>query len=159
MNAADILKYGNATFLKSLEDLPEADSLTPGACGWWSVRDIVAHLASYEQMLLEVLSGFLGGGPTPYLDRMAADYAGFNDKEVEARQGLSIQTALDEYRAAHAQAAGLVARIPVESFRQPGTLPWYGLEYALDDYLVYAFYGHKREHSAQVAVFRDHLKR
>jgi proline iminopeptidase len=29
------------------------------------------------------------------------------------------------------------------------------LEYALDDFIVYNYYGHKREHSAQIAVFRD----
>jgi len=46
-----------------------------------------------------------------------------------------------------------------DAMRQAGTLPWYGLEYALDDFLVYAFYGHKREHSAQIAAFRDRLER
>lgn len=159
MNASDILKYGNATLLKSLEGLPEADWNTPGACGYWSVRDIVAHLASYEQVLLEVLTSFLGGGPAPYLERMGADDAGFNDKEVDARKGLSVQATLGEYSAAHARSMALVVRIPPETLRQAGTLPWYGLEYALDDYIVYAFYGHKREHSAQVAVFRDGIKR
>ena len=29
--------------------------------------------------------------------------------------------------------------------------------YALDDVLVYMYYGHKREHSAQIAAFRDRL--
>jgi hypothetical protein len=29
------------------------------------------------------------------------------------------------------------------------------MEYALDDVLIYMYYGHKREHSAQIAVFRD----
>ncbi len=40
-----------------------------------------------------------------------------------------------------------------------GTLPWYGMEYALDDFIVYTFYGHKREHSAQIAAFGDLLRR
>ncbi len=30
---------------------------------------------------------------------------------------------------------------------------------ALDDFLVYAYYGHKREHSAQIAAFRDRQDR
>jgi hypothetical protein len=90
---------------------------------------------------------------------MAADYAGFNDKEVEVRQGLSSQETLAEYEAAHARNLTLIAQIPVETLRQAGTIPWYGLEYAVDDYIVYAFYGHKREHGAQIAVFRDGIKR
>ena len=41
--------------------------------------------------------------------------------------------------------------------REVGTLPWDGEDYALDDFLVYGYYGHKREHSAQIAAFRDRL--
>jgi hypothetical protein len=50
-----------------------------------------------------------------------------------------------------------LANIPAEKIREAGTMPWYGNEYALDDYLVYSFYGHKREHCAQIAVFRDQI--
>lgn len=159
MNATDILKYGDATFHQSFKDLPEADWNTPGACGYWSVRDIVAHLASYEHMLNEVLTSFLGGGPTPTLKRMGEDFVGFNDKEVADRKGLSVQETVAEYEATYARSAKLITQIPPETLRQVGTIPWYGAEYAVDDYLVYAFYGHKREHSAQIAAFRDTLKR
>jgi DNA-binding transcriptional LysR family regulator len=51
-----------------------------------------------------------------------------------------------------------VAQLPPETLRQTGTLSWYGAVYALDDFLVYAYYGHEREHSAQIAAFRDHLR-
>jgi hypothetical protein len=52
----------------------------------------------------------------------------------------------------------LVQRIDAETLRRPGTLPWYGDAYALDDYIVYQYYGHKREHTAQINVFKDALK-
>ncbi len=55
------------------------------------------------------------------------------------------------------QAMSLIVQIPVETLRQAGTLPWYGMDYSLDDVLVYMYYGHKREHSAQIAAFRDRL--
>lgn len=157
MNASDILKYGDRTMLGGLRDLPDAWWDVPGACGYWSIKDIIAHLTSYEQVLVEVLGGFTGAtGPTPYLDA----YRGpdFNDAQVEARRSLTVQALLDEYAAAYAQVMALVARIPAETLRQPGTLPWYGAEYALDDFLVYAYYGHKREHTAQIAAMRDRLK-
>ena len=43
--------------------------------------------------------------------------------------------------------------------REAGTLLWYGAEYDLEDYIAYTFYGHKREHMAQVNVFLDTVKR
>jgi hypothetical protein len=159
MNAVDILKYGQKTVLQTLEGFPEAGLETPGACGTWSVKDIIAHLASYEEVLVDVLSTFIGKHLTPYLDKFTEPGGQFNDTEVGLRKGRSMREVLDEFNDAHAQVMSLAAQIRPETFRHNGTLPWYGMDYALDDFLVYTFYGHKREHSAQIAAFRDLLKR
>ena len=157
MNASDILMYGHGTVLQTIEGLPESAWETPGACGVWSIKDIIGHLASYEHVMVDVLSAFVGGGPTPYLNKYTDPGGQFNDSEVELRKGKAVREVLGEYNDTHEQVRSLAARIPVETFRQTGTLPWYGMEYALDDFIVYTQYGHKREHSAQIAAFRDHL--
>ena len=160
MNAIDVLKYGHKTVLDTLDGLPQTDWETPGVCGIWSVKEIIAHLASYEHMLVEVLTIFLDGGPMPYLEKMGAvGPLQFNDDEVALRKDKTVTEVLAEYNDTHAQTMGLAARIPAETYRQNGTLPWYGPEYDLDDFITYTFYGHKREHSAQIAVFRDQLAR
>lgn len=156
MNATDILKYGQLTVLQTIEGFPESAWETPGACGVWSVKDIIAHLASYERVLVDVLSTFVSGGSTPYLNKFTDPNSNFNDTEVAARKEKTFSEVLGEFNDTHAQVMSLAARIPVETFRQSGTLPWYGMEYALDDFIVYTQYGHKREHSAQIAAFRDH---
>ncbi len=120
------------------------------------MKDIVAHLTSYERILEDILGSLLDTGSTPCLDRMRAGDA-FNDAEVEARRPASVREILDEFAVAHARTMELIVRIPEERRRQPGTLPWYGTEYALDDVIVYMYYGHKREHSSQIAAFRDRL--
>ncbi|MBE7468879.1 MAG: hypothetical protein DPW09_07300 [Anaerolineae bacterium] len=159
MNAVDVLKYGQQTALNTLKAFPEAEWNRPGACGIWSVKDIIAHLASYEHMLVEVLGGFLEGGPTPTLEKMGAGLEQFNAEEVSARRDQSMAEVLAEFNEVHAQTMTLAARIPADTYRQNGTLPWYGSEYDLDDFIVYTFYGHKREHSAQIAAFSDSLAR
>ena len=161
MNAVDVLRYGHLTVLGTVDGLAGPDWETPGVCGVWSTRQIVAHLASYEVLLAEVASTLLdpGGGPTPCLDAFLAKVERFNDDEVARRTGQSAEETLAEYAAAEARVRELVAGVPEERRCDPGTLPWYGTEYALDDLLVYQYYGHKREHSAQIAVFRDRLAR
>jgi hypothetical protein len=169
MNASDVLKYGHGTVLRAIDSLAEADWATGGVCGVWSVKDIIAHLASYELVLKEVLSSFqsasgmLGASPgtaaTPMLNAFVDPGGQFNDTQVAFRSGYSPADVLAEYTSAYEQVAALAVQIPAETFRQAGTLPWYGMEYALDDFIVYAFYGHKREHCAQIAVFRDGLVR
>jgi uncharacterized damage-inducible protein DinB len=158
MNATDILKYGQLTVLQTIDGFPETAWETPGACGVWSVKDILAHLASYEEVLVDILSGFVGRHPTPSLDRFTGLGSQFNDTEVERRKARTVKEILDEFNDAHAQVMSLAAKIHPEQSRQAGTLPWYGLDYSLDDVLVYMYYGHKREHSAQIAAFRDRLQ-
>jgi len=46
MNAADILKYGHLTVLKS-----------------------IAHLASYEYLLIDAMNTLIGDGPFPTLQK------------------------------------------------------------------------------------------
>jgi hypothetical protein len=160
MNAVDILKYGQQTVLGTLEGLPEAAWETPGACGVWSVKDIIAHLASYERVLVDALTPFIdrdSNTPGPYLARFTEPGGQFNDAEVDARKGKTTKEVLGEFNDVHAHVMSMVKQIPPETLRQTGTIPWYGMNYALDDFLVYAYYGHKREHSAQIAAFRDRL--
>jgi hypothetical protein len=156
MNAHDILMYGDSFVMRNLVDLPMEHWETDGVCGWWGVKQIIAHLASFEHVLTEVFRSFLDGGETPYLDRMAAIGPGpWNDAMIAERMGLTPAETLAEYQQAQAENLRLVARLPAETLREVGTLPWYGREYALDDYLVYQFYGHKREHTSQINVFKD----
>jgi hypothetical protein len=159
MNTLDILKYGHLTLVGSLENVPFEDWETDGVCGVWSVKDIVAHLASYEQWHLEVLNEILGNSaPTPIIRSRGEHGDRFNDVEVEKRRGRSPQEMLDEYKASQAAVMELVCELPGSKLVENGTLPWYGAEYCLNDFFVYTSYGHKREHSAQVNVYRDQLE-
>lgn len=159
MNTLDILRYGHQTVLNSLDVVPQREWQEPGVCGVWSVKDIVAHLASYEHLLVEILAGLLEEDiPTPSLTRMATEGPGaFNDYEVAQRQALAPEAVLTEYQTTYDKVMTYAPRIPASDYRQNGILPWYGAEYDLDDFLVYTFYGHKREHMAQVDHFRDSL--
>jgi DinB family protein len=157
MNAGDILTYGHGTILQTIDGFPDSAWETGGVCGVWSTKDVIAHLASYEQVLIEVLSAFTGGGPTPYREMWGELGLGFNDAQVALRKERSAAAVLAEYTDAHDRVRALAARIPAETFRETGTLPWYGMEYSLDDFIVYTYYGHKREHAAQIAAFRDRI--
>ncbi len=161
MHAADVLKYANLTVLHGLQGLPAEDWTTAGVCGWWSVREIIAHLASFEVMLLDVLA--IAAGETddlgPTLRAWLRDGQRFNDEQVAARAALSAEETLADYAAAQAAVMARVAVLPAGATTRAGFLPAYGREYDLDDFLTYSFYGHKREHTAQIAVFRDAIKR
>jgi hypothetical protein len=161
MNARDILFYGHDFVTRNLAGLPMQHWETENVCGWWSTKLIVAHLASFEYLLAEVLNSFLEDDkpPMPTLEEMGRlGGEGFNEAQVSRRQRKTAAEVYAEYTEICQTSLDLVARLPEDTLRQVGTLPWYGEQYALDDLIVYQYYGHKREHMAQVNVFKDTLK-
>ena len=159
MHISDILMYGHLTVQRTVETFPAAEVGTAGACGYWSVKDLVAHLGSYELVLVDILDGFINpGSPTPHLEAFIRPDYNFNDEQVNQRQGMTFAEVYAEYQAAHAQVRDLAAQIPADLWQQSGALPWYGAAYDLEDFIVYTYYGHKREHCGQIATFSDRFK-
>lgn len=155
MNARDILFYGNRTLLESMGRVPPSERTTPGLIGWWSAREAMAHLTIFEAGLTEILESFLGG-PPPHL--MVGMEASKNDALVAQKQGMSFDDLLAEYNAHVERNLRLIEKIPSDKLRAVGMIPWYGDEYALDDFIVYTYYGHKREHAARFEAFGDMLE-
>jgi uncharacterized damage-inducible protein DinB len=157
MHAVDMMKYGHLTILGAIDGLETDKWQVAGVCGVWSVKDIIAHLASFEQALVDILKSTLPGNTPADFERFINRDGKFNDEEVAKRSQKTVQQVLKEYESAHAEAMDVLSSIPSDQLRQTGALAWYGEAYDLEDFLVYTFYAHKREHSAQIAVYRDQL--
>ncbi len=158
MNPTDVLKYGHTFVTRTIDGLPLDQWNEGGVCGVWSVKDIIGHLAFYEHVLTEVLSPFADLKiEFNLLPQMARP--DINDTQAASRKALSAEEVLAEYIDTFTyNQEQVVPKIAPATWSQVGTLPWYGAEYSLDDYIVYSFYGHKREHSAEINVFKDKLK-
>lgn len=160
MNAHDILMYGHLWVLKHVDDLTPEEWGHPNVCGYWSCKDILAHLASFEWLLTEVMGSFTGSAPTPLFDRyVSMNGDAFNADQVGQRKAQKASEVMMEYKSAYEKVMAALAQLNADQLHLPGTLPWYGAQYALDDFIVYQYYGHKREHMSQVAVYKDTLKR
>jgi hypothetical protein len=158
VNAADVLKYGHRDLLARYEGLSPEQWTRVGVTTSWSIQDLAAHLASYECLLEDALISVAGEAkPTPTLDAMKRDHQGFNEAEVAARRSRSPEQIVREYTEAHERVIALAARLGPAKLAEVGTIPWYGASYSLDDLIVYANYGHKREHGAQIKSFRKSI--
>lgn len=158
MNVISMMEYGHKTVLDSIKDLPMEQWGGPGACGRWSVKDIIAHLASYEHMFEDVVGGIIDNTrKTPMLDAMLSQGDGFNDLQVEPYQSQSAEAVLAAYQQAFENTMATARQLPPEMWEKDGLIPWYG-DYTLSELMVYTIYGHKREHSAQIALYHDTVK-
>jgi uncharacterized protein (TIGR03083 family) len=160
MNAVDIFERGHQVVAKAVDGLPDADWETSGVCGVWSVREVVAHLATYEHMLAEALEMLAGADEaTPHLDEYRSRQPGYNEDKVAERRGKSPADVWAEYRAAYDRAVTALRQIPAEKLRAVGTIPWFDPQGSIDDLVVRYGFGHKREHATQIMVYRDRIGR
>lgn len=160
MNVMSILRYSRRKIPEVVEPLSEADWDLPGVCGEWSTKQVVAHLTAWASYFTEFLSPQAGlTVPTPFMDDYRQlDEHGFNDKHGTAASGLSTADVRLAYDAAWDRVLDMATRIPAARWAEPGCLPW-DPEGALEDFVVYGYYGHQYEHAAQIEAFHDRRRR
>ncbi len=149
MNAIDVLTHGQRAVMATVARY-QPDDWSRVALGVWTAKDLVGHLGAFEVRFADVLASIVGA---PVLsDLMAADPATFNDDQAAIRRDWSVDDVLVEFTKAHDRAMTHATAISAERWREIGTIPWYGPQYALDDLVVYTMYAHKREHDPQLSA-------
>lgn len=146
MNVTTLWQYTHQALRGALDGQGWDRQISPK----WTLRDAIINLTAMEYVLYEVLDSLMGEGATPTLDRFVADYDCFNREEVAERCNRSGDEILDEYRYAYAQTSMLMSRIPSAKWYERGTLPWYGSDFSLEDFVVFFLFGHKRKIVAQI---------
>jgi uncharacterized damage-inducible protein DinB len=153
MNAAALLEQSHMLVLQTVEDFPERQWDIPGVCGDWSVKDTIAHLTSFEHLLVDLLNKPVSDTPTPYLDKFVKGQAEFNASEVAARQYHTSQQVIDEYNETQLQSSDLLAKLPTEKVAQTGIILW-NKDRSIAD-VINILYTHANEHCAQIKAFRE----
>ncbi|MGH9470440.1 MAG: DinB family protein [Terriglobia bacterium] len=95
-------------FLESYAGLPEAELLEPNVIGAWSVKDIIAHLTSWEEEALKHLQVIAEGRRPPRYSLTHGGIDAFNAQTMERRKALSLAEALKQQMAVHKQLIALV---------------------------------------------------
>jgi hypothetical protein len=103
-------------FTGSYVGLSEVELLESGVVGVWSVRDIIAHVTTWEEEALKHLPLIMSGGRSP---RYSVSYGGinaFNRLMTERKQGLAISEVLKEQEEVHRRLVSFIVGAPEELF-------------------------------------------
>jgi hypothetical protein len=103
-------------FKNSYAGLSESDILEHGVTKSWSVRDIIAHVTTWEEEALEHLPGILDGRRPP---RYSVTYGGidaFNALMTTKKAGLSLAEVYRQQEEIHRQVVETVAWTPDAQF-------------------------------------------
>lgn len=80
----------------------------PGASGHWSVRDVLAHIAVWDDIQVDKIELMKNGASLPEWEGFQA----INDREHAARAGWSLEQARSEMHAAHERMLAALATVP-----------------------------------------------
>lgn len=112
----DKLEKAWADLKASYAGLSEAQMTEPGVTGTWSVKDILAHVTTWEEEALKMLP-LLREGVTP--PRYADAYGGlnaFNALMSERKRGLSLSEGLAQLDDTHRRLIEYVHGVPDDLF-------------------------------------------
>jgi uncharacterized protein (TIGR03083 family) len=103
------------------------DQMTePGALGEWSVKDVLAHLYAWEQMVLGWLAA-TRRGETPHVPAEGYKWnqlPAFNEEIRQEHNDRALEEVLGLYKKSYRQMMDTIRGLPEETLFTPGLYPW-----------------------------------
>jgi len=104
-------------FRHSYAGLSRARMLEPGVTGAWSVRDILAHVTTWEEEALRHLPVILRGGRPPRYSALYGGIDAFNALMTDRKRGLSFREVLRQQEETHRRLVAYIERAPEDHLR------------------------------------------
>ena len=101
-------------FKESYAGLSDADLLEPGVTGTWSVRDIIAHVTTWEEEALKHLPLVLMGKRPPRYSLTHGGIDAFNAKTTEQKKNLSLLEVFRDQEAVHHRLIELIEGVAAD---------------------------------------------
>jgi hypothetical protein len=96
-----------AAVLESFDGMSEAQLMEPGVMGTWSVKDVLAHVTTWEEEALRHLPVIAQGGTPPrYAAQGGID--AFNARMTEQKGGLPVADVLVQLHTTHRRLLDLI---------------------------------------------------
>ena len=110
------LEQAWAALRASYAGLTEAQLTEPGAAGDWSVKEILAHVTTWEEEALKYLPLILEGGRPPRYSVMYGGVDAFNAQMTEEKRRLPLADVLAQLAETHRRLVAYIESAPDEQF-------------------------------------------
>jgi hypothetical protein len=133
-------------FQESHQGLSDEDLMEPGVTGSWSVRDIIAHVTTWEEEALKYLPMILKGDTPPRYSVMYGGIDAFNALTTKQKQNLSLPETFREMKNTHRRLVDFIKNVPEDQIRT---------ETRFRHRLRADTYSHYPKHAAAIRRWRD----
>ena len=133
-------------FHDEFEGLSDDALVEPGVVGPWSVRDVLAHVTSWDEEALKALPVIVEGGRVPRYSDLYGGIDSFNAQTQGRKRDLSLEQVMMEMEETHQRLLTYLVSVPEEAFARENRF----LRRLRQD-----TYGHYREHAEQIRAWRE----
>ncbi|HEV2128662.1 MAG TPA: ClbS/DfsB family four-helix bundle protein [Thermomicrobiales bacterium] len=135
-----------ADFRASYAGLSDEEMLIHDVSGDWSVRDILAHGADWDALVLSILPGILETGRHPEHDEANADLDAYNARMTEETRHLSLDEVRRELEDTHRRLLDYLGTVDADGFAANA---------AFRKRLAADTWDHYPEHTAAIRAWRE----
>lgn len=140
------LEKSHALVGQLLRDVEEAHYQSRELYPTWTIKELLAHLAGWDDACIASLGAFAAGDvPATPASRGIDPY---NESTVHEREALSLEQVIREWELSRADFIAAIHDLPDEKVREPFVLPW-GSRGTLAD-MVHVFTHHDENHVVEI---------
>lgn len=144
-NLLSTLGYERALLLDALKQVPDETLTLKGLVGTWSIKNVLAHLADQEHLVVQVLPQRLATGITPpILSIINADADAWNAQQIAASEHLTFNEQLNQLEQARQALVQMLRDIGEEALNRQH--PWPEWQGTLAAYILQVVGEHERGH-------------
>jgi uncharacterized damage-inducible protein DinB len=136
---------------QAIQGLSEDEMTQVPVEGVWTIKDVLGHLTSWEEALLQPLRSYADGGP--FDGQVIEDYLAWNDEQAALKKDLSLDAILDELTSVRQKLVATANRLSDRQYEQQVPFPWG--EMGTADKALHGLSLHEREHLGAIQKWRQ----
>jgi uncharacterized damage-inducible protein DinB len=106
----------------TITELSRAEMCNTQVEGEWTIRDILAHLAAWDQISLEAMRAYLA--PDGVRVPIITDHDGWNAEQTATRKSSPLEEVLKELARVRLELLAIMDGLSEQQWEQVHTLPW-----------------------------------
>jgi len=135
---------------RATQGLSEEEMTQVQVEGVWTIKDVLGHIASWEEICLEPLRRYADGAP--FEATVTEDYLALNEELAARKRDVPLGVILDELDAIRQELVATASKLSAEQWEQRVIFPW-GDEGAVAEMLD-ELYQHELEHVHAIQQWR-----
>jgi len=135
---------------QAIERLSEKEMTQPQVEGVWTIKDVLGHIASWEETCLEPLRRYADGGP--FKVQVIEDYLTWNDEQAARKRDVLLDAILDELATVRQELVAAASRLSAGQWKQRVPFSWGGQGTIAE--VLDVFYQHELAHVRHIQRWR-----